>query len=181
MSAPRDELRCRIGGNWYDKRWVRCDLRHELTEQGMGWKTLLSDRADWLRDTNAMLVSACCHFGLLIAVALVSVVSAGGGDGTKLVVSLGKGEDSAVVDDSPLGGEGQAAERSPLKADQNIEAALGPANAMDPAPLFTSSALATKPEIDVGPLALPTSRSASSGLIGGLAKLGEVGTNDGLG
>ena len=147
----------------------------------MAWKTLVSDRSGWLRDTNAMLVSACCHFGLLIAVALVSVVSAGGGDGTKLVVSLGKGEDSAVVDDSPLGGEGQTADRSPLQSDKKVEAALGPANAMNPAPLFTSSALATKPEIDVGPLALPTSRSASSGLIGGLAKLGEAGTNDGLG
>src|SRR4051794_13479916 len=129
----------------------------------MAWKTLVSDRSGWLRDTNAMLVSACCHFGLLIVVALVSIVSAGGGDGTKLVVSLGnKGDESAVVDnsllaDSPSGGEGQAIDRSPLQAEHQLEAALGPANALDTAPLFTSSAIATKPEIDVGPLALPTS------------------------
>src|SRR5215213_754876 len=109
----------------------------------MAWKTLVSNRAEWLRDTNAMLVSACCHFALLIAVALVSVVSAGDGDGTKLVVNLGKGEDSPVFDDSLLGRDGQAAESSPLQADQQIDAALGPANAMDPAPLFTTSALAT--------------------------------------
>src|SRR3954469_79597 len=99
----------------------------------MAWKTLLSDRADWLRDTNAMLVSACCHFALLIAVALVSVVSAGGGDGTKLVVNLGKGEDSTAFDKSLLGSDGQAADRSPLHADRPTDAGLGPANAMDPA------------------------------------------------
>jgi len=58
---------------------------------------------------------------------------------------------------------------------------LGPANAMDPAPLFTTSAIATKPEIDVGPLALPTSPAAGSGLIGGLAKLGESGPSNGVG
>src|SRR3954471_7387777 len=121
----------------------------------MSWKTFVSDRADLLRDTNAMLVSACCHFGLLIAVALVSVVSAGGGDGTKLVVNLAKGEDSTFLDDSPLGREDQAADRSPLQADRRVDAALGPANAMDSAPLFTTSALATKAEIDVGPLVLP--------------------------
>jgi hypothetical protein len=94
---------------------------------------------------------------------------------------LGKGDDSTVFDDSLLGREGQAADRSPLQADRQTDAALGPANAMDPAPLFTSAALATKAEIDVGPLALPTSPSASSGLIGGLAKLGNGGTSDGLG
>jgi hypothetical protein len=147
----------------------------------MSWKTFVSDRADWLRDTNAMLVSACCHFALLIAVALVSVVSAGGGDGTKLVVNLGKSDDSAGVDDSPLERDGQAADRSPLQADRRADAALGPASAMDPAPLFTASALATKAEIDVGPLALPASPTASSGLIGGLAKLGTAGTSEGLG
>lgn len=148
----------------------------------MAWKTLVSNRTDWLRDTNAMLVSACCHFSLLIGVALVSVVSAGGGDGTKLVVSLGRGDDSPVVEDLPLGGDGQTADRSPLQADRQIEAALGPANSMDPAPLFTSATLATKSEIDVGPLALPTSPTAtSSGLIGGLAKLGDSGTSEGLG
>lgn len=147
----------------------------------MAWKTLVSDRANWLRDTNAMLVSACCHFSMLIAVALVSLASAGGGDGTKLVVSLGKGDDSTVVDNAPLGGDGQTADRSPIQADHKAEATLGPAHAMDPAPLFTTSALATKPEIDVGPLALPTSPTAGSGLIGGLAKLGESGTSDGLG
>jgi hypothetical protein len=146
----------------------------------MAWKALFSDRGDWFRDTNAMLVSACCHFSMLIAVALVSVVS-GGGDGTKLVVSLGKGDDSPVVDDSPLDADGQNEERSPLQADRQIEAALGPANAMDPAPLFTTSAIATKPEIEVGPLALPTSPAATSGLIGGLAKLGGSGDSDGLG
>jgi hypothetical protein len=152
-----------------------------LSELGMSWKKLISDRAEWLRDTNAMLVSACCHFTLLIAVALVSVVSAGGGDGTKLVVSLGKGQDSADVDDSPLAGDAQPADRSPLQSDHKIEAVLGPANAMDPAPLFTTSALAMKAEIDVGPLALPTSPSASTGLIGGLAKSGESGSSKGLG
>src|SRR3954468_12641933 len=117
----------------------------------MSWQTLLSDRADWLRDTNAMLVSACCHFALLIAVALLSVVSAGGGDGTKLVVNLEKGDDSTVFDDSRLVSDGQATDRSPLQTDRRTEAALGSAIAMDPAPLFTTSALATKPEIDVGP------------------------------
>src|SRR4029079_538802 len=113
------------------------------TERGMAWKTLLSDRANWLRDTNAMLVSACCHFAMLIAVALVSVVGTSGGDGSKLVVSLGKGGDPSIVDgavdDSPLGSDSQTSDRSPLPADRQIEAALGSASAMDPAPLFTTS------------------------------------------
>src|SRR4029078_2561628 len=120
----------------------------------MAWKTLVSDRVNWLRDTNAMLVSACCHFSLLIAIALVLFSSAGGGDGTKLVVNLGKGDDSTIVDNEPLGGDGQSADRSPIQADHNDEAVLVPANAMDPDPLFTTSAIPTKSEIDVGPLAL---------------------------
>jgi hypothetical protein len=152
----------------------------------MAWKTLFSDRTGWLRDTNAMLVSACCHFGLLILVALVSIVSAGRGDGTKLVVSLGKGDESAVVDaslleDSPAGGAGQAVDRSPLERERQLEASLGPANTLDTAPLFTSADLATKPDIDVGPLQLPTSPAKSSGLIGGLAKSGESGAGKGSG
>jgi von Willebrand factor type A domain len=147
----------------------------------MAWKALLSGGGDWLRDTNAMLVSACCHFSMLIAVALVSVTAPGGGVGTKLVVSLGKGDESPVADDSPLGGDSQIEERSPLQAEHQIEAALGPANAMDPAPLFTTAAIATKPEIDVGPLALPMSPAATSGLIAGLATSGGSGESDGLG
>ena len=143
----------------------------------MAWKTLVSDRADWFRDTNAMLVSACCHFAMLIAVALVTVVGSSGGDGSKLVVNLGKGGDNSVsptIDDAPLEGDGKSADHSPLQADRQIEAALGPATAMDPAPLFSTSALATKAEIDVGPLVLPTSPTAKSGSIGGLAALGEM-------
>ncbi len=144
----------------------------------MAWKTLVFDRSDWLRDTNAMLVSACCHFAMLIAVALSSVVGSSAGVGSKLVVSLGKGGDSPIVDDSPLGD--QVADRSPLPAERQIEAALGPANAMDPAPLFTTSAFATKAEIDVGPLILPTSPKAAFGSIGGMASSGEFGTSDGI-
>jgi von Willebrand factor type A domain len=147
----------------------------------MAWKSLLSGRADWLRDTNAMLVSASCHFAMLIVVAMVSVVGSRGGDGTQIVVSLDNGGDSTIGDDSPLEGDGQTADRSPLQTDRQIEAALGPTNAMDPAPLFTTTAFATKAEIDVGPLALPTSPAAASGSIGGLAKLGRSGASDGLG
>jgi hypothetical protein len=121
---------------------------------------------------------------MLIVVAVVSVAGAGGGDGDKLVVSLGKGDDggvSPIADNVPLAGDGKAADRSPLEAERQIEAALGPASAMDQAPLFSTAALATKAEIDVGPLVLPTSPSAKGGSIGGLALSGELGTPGGLG
>src|SRR6478752_221875 len=88
------------------------------SEQGMAWKTFFSDRIDWLRDTNAMLISACCHFTLLIVVALVSVAAArSGGESSKTLVTLGKGADggeSLVADDLPLEGEGKTADHSPL-------------------------------------------------------------------
>ena len=150
----------------------------------MVWKSLVSGRADWLRDTNAMLISACCHFLMLIVVALASVVGAGNGEGSKLVVSLGKGDDggvSPIADNVPLAGSGEAADRSPLEADRKIEAALGPASPRDEAPLFSTAALATTAEIDVGPLALPTSTNAKGGAIGGLASSGDLGTLAGLG
>jgi hypothetical protein len=136
----------------------------------MAWKTLVSDRGGWLRDTNAMLVSACCHFSMLIVVALVSVVGSSGGDGSKTVVNLGKSGDSSdspTIDDAPLDGGGKSADHSPLRADHQIEAALGPAAVMDPGPLFTTSEFATKTELDAGPLVLPTSPAAKSGSVGG--------------
>jgi hypothetical protein len=142
----------------------------------MAWKSLLSGRANWLRDTNAMLLSACFHFAMLIAIALMSVVGGmSGGASSNLVVNLGKSGDSdaPIVADDSLDGRGNSAEHSPLKAERQIEAALGPASSMDPAPLFTTSALATSAQIDVGPLVLPTSPTANSGSIGGLASAGE--------
>jgi hypothetical protein len=141
----------------------------------MAWKTLVSDRVDWFRDTNAMLVSACCHFAMLIIVALVSVVGTRGGDGAKTIVNLGKSADSSespVIDDAPLDGGGKSADRSPLQADHQTQAALGPAAAMDPAPLFTASEFTSKAGLDVGPLVLPTAPEPTSGAIGGLAALG---------
>src|SRR3954468_13438289 len=137
----------------------------------MAWKSVSSGRADWLRDTNAMLVSACCHFAMLIGVALVSIAGSSGGGQSQLVVSLGKGGDSGispVADNSPLEGDEKAVDRSPLPAESQIEAALGPASAMDAAPLFSIASLATNAEIDVGPLVLPASPTAKSGSIGGL-------------
>src|SRR4051794_16154396 len=105
-AGSRGLLRCRDGGNWYDAGRFAAVYASGLRNNSMAWKTLVSDRADWLRDTNAMLVSACCHFAMLIAVALVSVVGSRCGDGTQIVVSLGKGADSTIVDDSPLEGVG---------------------------------------------------------------------------
>jgi len=151
----------------------------------MAWKTLLSNRADWFRDTNAMLVSACCHFAILIAVALVSVVGSSGGDGAQYVVNLGKSGDSSdspSIDDAPLDGGGKSADHSPLQAEHQIEAALGPAAPMDPAPLFTTSEFVSKAELDVGPLVLPTPPTAKSGSVGGLAALGlDLGSAGGTG
>jgi hypothetical protein len=141
----------------------------------MACKILTAERPGWLRDTNAMLVSACCHFSVLIVVGLFSVVGSHAGSASKLVVTLGKGADSPGLDDLPLQVEDKTADHSPLQADRKVEATLGPASAMDPAPLFTTSALATKVEIDVGPPVLPTTPTAKSGSLGGLASFGAPG------
>jgi hypothetical protein len=148
----------------------------------MAWKSLVGNRGDWLRDTNAMLVSASCHFALLIVVALVSVVSTGGGDGTKLVVSLGKGGDVGASDLPDTGlDKGDKVDQSPLEADHKVDAALAPSIAMEQAPLFTTSDFTAKPEIDLGPIELPASPSAKGGVLGGLASAGEFGSPDGKG
>jgi hypothetical protein len=149
----------------------------------MAWKSLFCNRGDWLRDTNAMLVSASCHFALLILVALVSVVGAGGGDGTKLMVSLGNGEDFGASDlpDADLA-KGDHLDPPPLAAEHQVEAALAPtAKAIEQAPLFTTTDFAAKPEIDLGPLELPASPSTKGGVLGGLAAAGDFGSPDGKG
>jgi hypothetical protein len=149
----------------------------------MAPKSLVFSHGDWLRDTNAMLVSASCHFALLILIALVSVVGVGGGDGTKLMVSLGKGGDVGASDvpDAPLA-KGDQLDQSPLQADHKIEAALAPATkAIEQAPLFTTSDFAGKPEIDLGPIELPASPSGKGGLLSGLASAADFGSPDGKG
>ena len=144
----------------------------------MAWKTLVSDRADWLRDTNAMLVSACCHFAMLIAVALVSVVGAGGGDGTKLVVSLGKGDDrrvSPIADDSPLEGDGKTVDRSPLAGGPPSRSGTwsGECDGSGPA-VHARRHSPRKPRSTWDRWSCRRRRRQSSGSIGGLASAGRI-------
>ena len=156
----------------------------DLRNSPLAWKTLFTDRGEWLRDTNAMLVSASCHFSMLIMIALISVVSAGGGGGDNLVVNLGQGGDggpSTIPDPAPLQGDAKASQHSPLAADEQLDAVLAPTAAMNPAPLFSTDGLAASTKLDIGPLALPTSTSAGSGPLGDLAASGDFGTPSGLG
>ncbi len=60
------------------------------------------DRPGWIRDVNAMLVSAFCHLAALVALGLLSVISQDGWRGVKLLVNVGDGLDSPAVDDSML-------------------------------------------------------------------------------
>ena len=93
-----------------------------------------------------------------------------------------KGDDSPVVDNLPLGGDGQTADRSPLQADRQIEAALGPANAMDPGPAVHYGGARDEAGDRRGAAgSADVADGQGSGLIGGLAKSGDSGTSDGLG
>ncbi len=149
----------------------------------MAWKTLVSGHGEWLRDTNAMLVSASCHFAMLIMIALISVASVGGGIGDKLVVSMGQQGDGSPgpPDPAPLGGGGSDVDHSPLPADQELEAALAPTTAINSASLFSTDALAINTTLDVGSLALPTSPAIGAGSLGDLASSGEFGKPGGTG
>jgi len=104
----------------------------------------------------------------------VSIVGVGGGDGTKLTVTMGKagGDDSPMADDLPLDGGGKSDDLSPLKADKQAAAEIGAMPKFDTAPLFTTSELNTGAEMDVGPLVLPTAPDAKGGAVGGLAASG---------
>jgi VWA domain-containing protein len=62
----------------------------------------IRERPGWIRDLNAMLVSAFCHLAALIALGLLSVMSQDGWRGVKLLVNVGHGFDSPAIDDSQL-------------------------------------------------------------------------------
>jgi hypothetical protein len=62
----------------------------------------IRERPGWIRDLNAMLVSAFCHLAALIALGLLSVMSQDGWRGVKLLVNVGDGFDSPAIDDSQL-------------------------------------------------------------------------------
>jgi von Willebrand factor type A domain len=62
----------------------------------------IHDRPGWIRDLNAMLLSAFCHLAAFIALGLLSVISHDGWRGVKLLVNVGDGFDSPSIDDSQL-------------------------------------------------------------------------------
>jgi hypothetical protein len=131
------------------------------TEVGMPRKSLIPDRATWLQDANSLLVSAFCNLCLLIALGLLSVAGSDGWSGVKLLVNLGDGPDSPVVDDSPIQDE--------IKLEVSAEAAA----AVGPTLLFEKPAIST---IDLAALASPVEKSALfSGLDGTALGGGRVG------
>jgi hypothetical protein len=62
----------------------------------------IRDRPGWIRDLNAMLLSAFCHLAAFIVLGLLSVISHDGWRGVKLLVNVGDGFDSPSIDDSEL-------------------------------------------------------------------------------
>lgn len=62
----------------------------------------IQERPGWIRDLNAMLLSAFCHLAAFIALGLLSVISQDGWRGVKLIVNVSDGFDSALIDDLQL-------------------------------------------------------------------------------
>jgi hypothetical protein len=127
--------------------------------------TPISGRPGWLRDANAMLLSAFCHLAALILLGLLSVISQDGWRGVKLLVNVGEGFESPAIDDSEL----DDAIKLKVAADDDAAAAV------DPVRLFDVSTMATTDMAELE--ALSENASVASGL-DGLA-LGGTGEADG--
>jgi hypothetical protein len=123
----------------------------------------IGQRPGWIRDLNAMLVSAFCHLAALISLGLLSVISQDGWRGVKLLVNVGDGLDSPSIDVSLL----DDAVTMDVSADD--------AAAVDPVRLFDVSTMATT---DFATLAALSENAAEASGIDGIA-LGGKGQADG--
>jgi hypothetical protein len=121
-------------------------------------------RPDWIRDLNAMLLSAFCHLAALIALGLLSVMSQEGWRGVKLLVNAGDGFDSPSIDDSLLD--------DAVTLDTSADDA---AAAVDPLRLFDVSAMAAT---DFASLKALSENAAEASGLDGIA-LGGKGDADG--
>ena len=124
----------------------------------------ISGRPAWMRDVNAMLLSAFCHLAAFIALGLMSVISQDGWRGVKLLVNVGDGLDSPLIDDSPL----NDAVKLEVAADDA-------AAAVDPLRLFDVTTMAAT---DVAELEALSENAAIASGMDGLA-LGGTGEADG--
>lgn len=121
-------------------------------------------RPGWLRDANAMLMSAFCHLAAFIALGLMGVMSHDGWRGVKLLVNVGDGFDSPVLDDSQL----DDAIKLEVAADDA-------AAAVDPVRLFDVSTMAATDMAELE--ALSENAAVASGMDG--VALGGTGEADG--
>jgi hypothetical protein len=118
-------------------------------ERGESQIMASSERSDWLHDVNSVLVSAICHFSLLIAIGLTAAGGSRGPRGVELELSLGGGPNGAesttpALDDTPLEAAIAQAEAA------NPVTALKPVAQIDP----SAEALATvnPPEVSTSPM-----------------------------
>ena len=63
----------------------------DRTKQLMAASGPVSNRTSWLQDFNSMMVSASCHFLILICLGLIAVGGSGGHHSDQLVMTLGEG------------------------------------------------------------------------------------------
>jgi hypothetical protein len=124
----------------------------------------ISARPRWIRDVNAMLLSAFCHLVAFIALGLLSVISQDGWRGVKLMVNVGEGVDSPTIDDTSL----EDAVNLQVAAD-DAAAAIGPVRLFDVTTMAASDLAALE--------AISENAAEASGLDG--FALGGTGEADG--
>jgi hypothetical protein len=124
----------------------------------------IRQRPGWIRDLNAVLLSAFCHLAAFIALGLLSVITQDGWRGVKLLVNVGDGFDSPAIDDSQL----DDAVTLDVAADDA-------AAAVDPIRLFDVSAMAAT---DFAALEALSENAAEASGFDGIA-LGGKGEADG--